>query len=122
MQYSQTEPLNVKGERMRFLCEHHDNVYTLYVGQGMVRQFTDETLPDEIKALIGMVNAFDWDELHRTNVGPFSQWLDEQKQILWSTKHYYPSIANDIGWRINNAYALVLPYKSFLKLRGQEES
>lgn len=122
MQYSQTDPLNIKGERMRFLCEHNGDVYKLYVGQGMVREFTNETLPDEIKSLIAMINVFDWNELHKTNIGPLSQWLDDQSQILWSAKPYYPPIANDIGWRINNAYALVLPQESFLKLRGEQES
>lgn len=67
------EPLNLKDDRIRILCEHNGDVYELYMGQGMKRRFTDETLPDEIKIAIGLINSFDWDELHRSNTLGYGQ-------------------------------------------------
>jgi len=122
---SETEPINLKDDKIRILCQHYGDVYQLHMGQGMVRQFTDETLPDEIKSLLAMINTFDWREMHEINRGPLSQWMrnnDDYGQILWAAKPYYPPISADIGWRINDRYALVLQYDYFKKLRGQEES
>jgi len=111
------EPINLADDRIRFLCEHKGDVYKLYMGNNMTREFTDETLPDDIKALIGMINAFDWDKLHE------KYWdgeVDEYDKLLWAAKSYYPQVSAHIGWRLEEYYALVVPYNYFLKLKGGE--
>ena len=127
------EPLNLKNDRIRILCEHNDDVYELYMGQGMKRCFTDETLPDEIKIAIGLINSFDWDELHRSNTmgngkppTPLTNLLhhtdDDYKEIIWLSKMYFPEILRDIGWRVRNRYAITLPMEVFLTIKGQPQS
>lgn len=118
--YHSLEPINLTEDRVRFLCERQGTSYKLYMGNNMIRKFTDETLPDEIKSLIGMINAFDWDKLHGDNYPTGNEgWYDG---ILWAAKDYYPEASRHIGWRQDNRYALVVPYKYFLTLRGEVES
>lgn len=114
MDVSTTEPINLRDDRIRFLCEVEDRTYKLYMGNNMIRTFTDETLPDQIKSLLGMINAFDWDKINGV--------YDDPTHMLWGAASYYPPIANEIGWRIKHRYALVVPYKYFLTLRGEVES
>ena len=127
------EPLNLKDDRIRILCEHNDDVYELYMGQGMKRRFTDETLPDEIKIAIGLINSFDWDELHRSNTmgngrppTPLTDWMhhtdDDYKEIIWLSKMYFPEVLRDIGWRVRNRYAITLSMEVFLTIKGQPQS
>lgn len=117
MKNSDLEPINLTEDRVRFLCERQGTSYKLYMGSNMIREFTDETLPDEIKSLIGMINAFDWDKLHGDNYPTGSY-----DGILWAAKDYYPEASKHIGWRQDNLYALIVPYKHFLTLRGEVES
>ena len=58
------EPLNITGDRVRFLCIYNGETYKLYMGNKMYRYFTADTLPDLLKERIAMINAFDWDRLH----------------------------------------------------------
>ena len=120
------EPINLHGDRIRFLCEQHGDAYKLYMGNNMYREFNDETLPSEIKSLLGMINAFDWDKLHSEHVGAVEQMLGKQHRlltpVLWSAGSYYPEVSHDIGWRMGNSYALIVSYKYFLKLKGETES
>lgn len=127
------EPLNLKDNRIRILCEHKDDVYELYMGQGMKRRFTDETLPDEIKIAIGFINSFDWDELHLSNTlgngkppTPLTNWWhhveDDYKEIIWINKKYFPEILRDIGWRVRDRYAITLPMEVFLTIKGHPQS
>lgn len=120
----------MKDNRIRVLCEHNGDVYELYMGQGMKRRFTDETLPDEIKTALGFINSFDWDELHRSNTlgygqppPPLALHLHDQKadyeDILWTHKNYCPEILREIGWRVRNRYAITLPMEVFLTIKGQ---
>ena len=127
------EPLNLKDDRIRILCEHNDDVYELYMGQGMKRRFTDETLPDEIKIAIGLINSFDWDELHRSHTlgngkppTPLTDWWHhtdaDYKEIIWLSKRYFPDILREIGWRVRNRYAITLSMEVFLTIKGQPQS
>jgi hypothetical protein len=127
------EPLNLKDDRIRILCEHNDDVYELYMGQGMKRRFTDETLPDEIKTALGFINSFDWDELHRSNTMgnghpnvTLKPWLhhtdDDYLEILWTYKNYCPDILREIGWRVRDRYAITLPMEVFLTIKGEPQS
>jgi len=112
------EPINLVEDRIRFLCEYKDGQYSLHMGNGMYRHFDDSTLPGELKTLIGLINSFDWDALHKT----YSRTLTDiaASDITWSSRSYYPEVCSEIGWRIANCYALTVPYKYFMELKGEE--
>jgi hypothetical protein len=122
------EPLNITGDRVRFLCIYNGETYKLYMGNKMYRYFTAETLPDLLKERIAMINAFDWDRLHEEHLGPVGIsmnqriWASEMDSILIKREKYYPEVCSEIGWRIGERYALVVPYEYFVSLKGQEES
>jgi len=115
------EPINLVGDRMRFLCEYENGQYSLHMGNGMYRHFDDTTLPAELKTLIGLINGFDWDSLHKTHG---YNYIDHIRgvayDITWSNRSYYPEVCNEIGWRVADCYALTVPYKYFMELKGDE--
>lgn len=119
------EPLNITGDRIRFLCIYNGETYKLYMGNKMFRYFTAETLPDLIKERIAMINAFDWDRLHvvEGNMGIGGRaWISAMDTILIARDKYYPEVCSEIGWRIGERYALVVPYDYFVSLKGEKES
>ena len=119
------EPLNITGDRIRFLCIYNGETYKLYMGNKMYRYFTADTLPDLIKERIAMINAFDWDRLHvvEGNIGIGSYaWTSSMDSILIKREKYYPEVCSEIGWRIGERYALVVPYEYFVSLKGEQES
>ena len=77
--------------------------YHIYVGNQSMRIFNDETLPDPIKVLVGLISAYDWDSLNSVEAGG-----RVNENIIWRFKEYYPPILIDIGWRYLNDYCLVL--------------
>jgi hypothetical protein len=119
------EPLNITGDRIRFLCIYNGETYKLYMGNKMYRYFTADTLPDLIKERIAMINAFDWDRLHvvEGNMGIGGRaWISAMDTILIARDKYYPEVCSEIGWRIGERYALVVPYDYFVSLKGEQES
>ena len=117
------EPMNIVRDRVRFLCEHKDGKYSLYMGSGMYRYFDDESLPAELKTLLGLINGTDWDALHRTHYILPPEPLEGShvyQTLLWVQREYYPSISSEIGWRMADRYALIVPTEFFLKLKGNE--
>lgn len=119
------EPLNITGDRIRFLCIYNGKTYKLYMGNKMFRYFTAETLPDLLKERIAMINAFDWDRLHvvEGNMGIGGRaWISAMDTILIARDKYYPEVCSEIGWRIGERYALVVPYDYFVSLKGEKES
>lgn len=78
--------------------------YHIYVGSQAKRVFNDTTLPDPIKVLVGLINAYNWDDLnsHQTMVDRVHE------NIIWRFSERYPPILIDIGWRYLNDYCLVL--------------
>jgi hypothetical protein len=119
------EPLNITGDRVRFLCIYNGETYKLYMGNKMFRYFTTETLPDLLKERIAMINAFDWDRLHTVEggitIGGYA-WTSSMDTILLARGKYYPEVCSEIGWRIGERYALVVPYEYFVSLKGEQES
>lgn len=115
---SYDEPINLTEDRIKFLCVYDGANYVLHMGNNMYRKFDDETLPGELKSLIGMINGFDWEALHRDNMALALPRLS----ILWQAEPYYPSLCRDIGWRMGNKYALIVPYNFFLTLSGVQPS
>ena len=125
MQYNLYEPINLKGDRIRFLCEHDGNNYVLHMGNKMYRKFNDETLPVELKTLIGMINGIDWDKLHSgvdRRQNPYQPNANQEQLLLWTPLSYYPEVSLQIGWRVKNKYALIVPYNYFLTLSGAQAS
>ena len=123
MDIASSEPINMHSERMRFLCEHSDGTYKLYMGSNMFREFTDEDLPAEIKTAIGMINSVDWDRLHSTEFGSNSTAYESlASTVLWTQYEYFPEISKHYGWRIKNRYALIVPEELFMKLRGSPDT
>jgi len=112
------EPFNTIGDMIRFHCVYNEGVYRLYMGKGMYREFTPETLPDELKSQIAMINAFDWEALHKDHVAIAPYVASRHETILVTTAPYYPPVSLNLGWRIDNDYAIVVPYKYFLQLKG----
>jgi hypothetical protein len=76
--------------------------YHIYVTSNLKRVFTDETLPDAIKVAVGIINAYDWDDLNK-----YSATLIKSN-VVWRFEDTYPEILIDIGWRNGNDYCLVL--------------
>lgn len=111
------EPINLVGDRIRFLCEYKNGQYSLHMGNSMYRHFDDATLPGELKTLIGLINGFDWDSLHKTH---WASVRDAAFDITWTSRSYYPEVCNEIGWRVADCYALTVPYKYFMELKGDE--
>ena len=76
--------------------------YHIYVTSNLKRVFTDETLPDAIKVAVGIINAYNWDDLNK-----YSQ-MFLKSNVVWCFEDTYPEVLMDIGWRNGHDYCLVL--------------
>jgi hypothetical protein len=85
--------------------------YHIYVTSNLKRVFTDETLPDAIKVAVGIINAYNWDDLNK-----YSETL-LKSNVVWKFEETYPEILIDIGWRNGNDYCLVLYANQLQDLR-----
>jgi hypothetical protein len=88
----------------------------LYVGDNMVRYFTNKTMPREVKVKLGMVRGYE---------GPVT--LYEKLQVSMSPlvvyENTYPKEFEEIGWRITDTlYCLSLTYALLVKLRSINDS
>lgn len=86
--------------------------YHIHLGNKAKRVFTDETLPDPIKVLVGLINAYDWDHLNSDELS-----VRFNENIIWRFHGNYPPVLIDIGWRHLNDYCLVLEKDVFDSLR-----
>lgn len=88
--------------------------YTIYVADNFVRNFTQETLPDEVKMKLSMIIA-------ASNV-------DVRDWEFYNSDVYVPSdnLAegfDDIGWQVSDSYFCVCMTRELLdKLRGEDDS
>lgn len=117
------EPLNLSENRIRFLCTHDGKIYRLNMGNNMYREFTSETLPARLKEQIGLINAFDWDKLHSENspsdpLRSYQSNTELYDTIVITGEYYYPEVCADIGWRVRDRYALIVPLDYFIELKG----
>lgn len=112
--YKTYTPLKVEGGH-RVYARVEDRLYKIYLQDDLKREFTDETLPDEIKVIIGLINAYDWKDIHKH---PPYMALAVPESIVWHFAKTYPENLIDIGWRQGDDYCLVLPDNVFNKLRG----
>jgi len=85
---------------------------TLYVGDNMVRHFTNKTMPREVKVKLGMVRGYE---------GPVT--LHQEHRVvavpLVVYDNTYPKEFEEIGWRVTDTlYCLSLTYALLIKLRS----
>lgn len=81
-----------------------DDNYLIYAADGLLRVFTDETLPDEIKSRLTMIKA----------AGKDLYPIDHS--IYNTTPH---EEMREIGWaKVNDMYCVVLSKDTLSKLRG----
>ena len=81
-----------------------DDNYLIYADDGLLRVFTEQTLPDEIKSKLTMIKA----------AGKDLYPIDHS--IYNTTPH---EEMREIGWaKVNGMFCVVLPKETLTKLRG----
>lgn len=84
--------------------------YEVYVGDRMVRIFSEESLPDNIRALVTMIKAG-----HKVPDYPLSS--------AWTHAYDHPSDSNfyEIGWFVTKElFIVVMPTKDLTNLKGDK--
>ena len=77
------------------------DTFVLCVAHQQFRLFTLDNMPDDLKAILGIVHALDW-----------SSWLNDATKQL-------PEWLEDVGWMCGpDEYLLILPEKLLEELRG----
>lgn len=92
-----------------YMC-HYKETYKIFLGNYLKREFTDKTLPDAIKTMVGLINAYEWpdtgNDVHKSS-------------IIWKFRDDYPEVMFFVGWRDQEHYCLVLSDDLFRELCGQ---
>ena len=84
-----------------------DGEYMLAVGQDEYRNYTDETLPDIVKARMSMIKAFPKNVLPYYMVNALVPYANNHDERL-----------EDIGWQVTEEmYMLVLPAKELASIK-----
>ena len=84
------------------------NEYAVVIAKNHVRIFDENTLPDQIKALMSMIHAFPSNILEEWESDETSVYINHQDHRL-----------NEIGWQVTkNLYILVLENEFINKLHG----
>lgn len=107
--------------RHAVLEDHHrvpvafvDGKYEVYVGDRMVRMFDEDTLPDNIKAIVTMIRA------GQTPPDPINPPLS-----TFTHAYDYPPDSNfyEIGWFVTDElFIIVLPTKDLANLKGNQHN
>jgi hypothetical protein len=100
------------------MSDHHrvpvafiNGKYEIYVGDRMVRIFTPETLPDNIKSLITMIRAGQEPPHASTDFAILSGMYDHPRN-----SNFY-----EIGWYVTSElFILVIPTKDLTYLKGDQ--
>lgn len=118
--YKTYTPLKVDSG-YRIYAHIKDGLYKIFLDENVKREFTDATLPDPIKVMVGLINAYDWDKIHnKTGLNRAIDISDDESYgLVWAFEvDHYPPILMDVGWRFRDHYCLVLPPPLFQELRG----
>lgn len=117
--YKTYTPLKI-GNGYRVYAHIKDGLYKIFLDENVKREFTDATLPDPIKVIVGLINAYDWDKIHnKTGLNQAVDIPNGGEHLVWAfNADCYPPILMDIGWRYRHDYCLVLPPSLFQELRG----
>ena len=103
--------------RHRVYMMAYDGRYRIFLGDGIKREFTEESLPDLIKTYLGLINAHTWRD-------PDRKWRDKNGDPIAFTSITFtfptgaPEVMFNIGWREGPHYCLVLHREEFYWLRG----
>ena len=86
--------------------------YIIYVADNFVRNFTNETLPDEIKIKLGMI------------VAPST--TDVRDCVVYNSDFYIPMHPingfDEIGWQVSDSYFCICMSRELLEeLRGEND-
>jgi hypothetical protein len=117
--YKTYTPLKI-GEGYRTYANIEDGLYKIFLDENVKREFTDATLPNEIKVIVGLINAYDWEKIHQNSRHTsITDQPSENYAMVWMFDDAaYPPVLIDIGWRYKQHYCLVLPTPLFQELRG----
>jgi len=84
------------------------DTYRVSIGKNTYRNFTDETLPKEIKSILAMINAFPANDVPIWEVDPINAFINKQDDKL-----------STIGWRVSRyLYILILSRDFIGELHG----
>jgi len=90
----------------RVAVRHSGGEFVVHVDRHAVRLFTMETLPDEIKTSLAMINAFNWSFI-----------TSDEEWGVWFRVDY-PKDMRDVGWRVNpNMYTVLLSDEVLARLQ-----
>lgn len=96
----------------RVPLKREDNKYILHIADNFVRNFTDETLPDEIKTKLAMIVA-----ASHTNVRDWAFYNSD----VYVPKHPINGF-EDIGWQVSDSYFCICMTTELLdELRGEHD-
>jgi len=97
------------------VCSMHD-LYTIYVGDKFTRVYNSDTLPDEVKVKLTMINALPIDNLYT------EQWVEYNPIYVYMAPESLSTTYQDVGWRVTESmYCLVLTEKCLMDMRGKVE-
>lgn len=86
-----------------------NGVYTLFLGEGLLRVFTLDTLPERLRVSLTMIMAHDWESYM-----PIAEWV-----APLSFPMSFPNGMYDVGWRTSRfEYCFVMDQPLFDELRG----
>jgi hypothetical protein len=98
------------------VCSMHD-LYTIYVGDKFTRAFNSDTLPDEVKVKLTMINALPVKHLYSEDE------IDTQPLYIYTQPRALPTSYEDVGWRVSEyIYCLVLTDSCLMGMRGKVET
>jgi hypothetical protein len=83
--------------------------YALCIGKDKIRNFSEETLPDKIKATMTMIHAFPPSFREKWAINPIDAYINVQDKKL-----------DDIGWQVTkNLYILILDQAFLGEMHGR---
>jgi len=97
------------------VCNMHD-LYTIYVGDKFTRVFNSDTLPDEVKVKLTMINALPVNNLYS------EEWVGYNSIYIYMQPDMLPTAYRDVGWRVTESlYCLLLTEKCLMDMRGKKD-
>ena len=96
-------------ELIRLPVRRVEGQYVVYVADGMVRRYDEETLPDALRTKFAMILATPQPELiHENNLQKLHVYINNHNEELW-----------DVGWRVSETYfCLIVDRETLESLKG----
>jgi hypothetical protein len=97
--------------------------YMMCVGEGYIRMFTEETLPIDLRLKITAIDSFIEGLIAK---GHLDSAINNEKHVFGSQTIVYENQIseelNDIGWRTQDFYCLVLTREELMQYKGRHDS